>query len=158
MLPGVIARNSRFVVLAALVGALASLSACGSKQQAGPDNIVVAGQRLQGNWRLTAFTPEATLDAPLQGLLQAQLGRMTVSFSGSNYTAAGTGFNVSGRFQIQSAEGDFFSSTFYDQTGVAYRTSGQFDGKLFRFHSYDAPWRGQGILERSPGALAMVIR
>lgn len=137
-------------MLAAVVGAASALSACGSKQQTGPDKVLVAGQRLQGNWRLTAFTPEGTLDIPLQGLLQAQIGHMTVSFTGSNYTAAGTGFNVSGRFQIQSAEGDFFSGTFFDQTGVGYRTSGQFDGKLFRFHSYDAPWRGQGILERSP--------
>jgi hypothetical protein len=33
---------------------------------------------------------------------------------------------------------------------VAYRVSGQFDGTLFRFRSYDAPWRGQGTLERLP--------
>ena len=77
-------------------------------------------------------------------------GTMTFNSSGqlTSPTTPITGINITGRFQIQSAEGDFFQGTLFDQTGVGYRTSGQFDGKLFRFHSYDAPWRGDGILER----------
>lgn len=140
--------NARFFLAVAVIGGASLLSACGSKQKSGPDSIVVAGQRLQGQWRVTAFTPESALDPPLQGLLQAELGQMTVTFTGSNYNAVGPGMNITGRFQIQSAEGDFLNGTFFDQTGVGYRTSGQFDGKLFRFHAYDTPWRGQGILER----------
>jgi len=140
--------KARLFLAVAVMGGASLLSACGSKQKSGPDTIVVAGQRLQGQWRVTAFTPEAALDPPLQGLLQAELGQMTVTFTGSNYRAVGPGIDINSRYQIQSAEGDFLNGTFYDQTGVPYRISGQFDGKLLRFHAYDSTWRGQGILER----------
>ena len=74
---------------------------------------------------------------------------MLVTFSASDYTAVGPGINVTGRLTIQSAEGDFLSGTFFDQTGVGYRISGQFDGMLFRFHTYEAPGRGEGTLVRA---------
>jgi hypothetical protein len=127
-----------------------ALTACGSKQSSGPDSVVVATQRLQGKWRVQTFNPEAQLEAPLQGLLSAELGQMTVTFTGSDYAAVGPGINITGRFQLQTAGNDLVSGSFFDSTGVAYRVSGQFDGSLFRFHSYDAPWRGEGTLERAP--------
>jgi hypothetical protein len=138
------------LVFALIFGVSGALSACGSKQSAGPDGIAVATQRLQGRWQVKTFVPEAQLEAPLQGLLNAELGQMTVTFTGGDYTAVGPGINVSGRFQMQSAQGDLLSGSFYDSTGVAYRVSGQFDGAIFRFRSYDAPWRGEGTLERMP--------
>jgi hypothetical protein len=109
---------------------------------------MVATQRLQGKWRVQTFVPEAQLEAPLQGLLAAELGQLTLTFTGSDYNAVGPGINVTGRFQLQTAEGELLSGSFIDSTGVAYRVSGQFDGQLFRFRSYDSPWRGQGTLER----------
>jgi hypothetical protein len=136
-----------------LVFALASggvLGACGSKQGTGTDGIVVATQRLQGKWRVQTFVPEAQLEAPLQSLLSAELGQLTVTFTGSDYTAVGPGINITGRFELQSAQNDLLSASFFDSTGVAYRVSGQFDGARFRFRSYDAPWRGEGSLERAP--------
>jgi hypothetical protein len=111
--------------------------------------MLIANQRLQGRWRLQTFTPEAALEAPLQGLLSAELGQLVLTFTGSDYTAVGPGINLSGRFTIQSAENDFLNGTFYDQTGVGYRISGQFDGALFRFHAYDSPWLGSGTLQRA---------
>lgn len=110
--------------------------------------MLVAGQRLQGTWRVQSFTPESPLEAPLQSLLNAELGQLTVTFTGSNYSAVGPGIDISGRFEIQNAGGDILSGTFYDQTGVAYRVSGQFDGPRFLFHSYDSPWLGSGVLQR----------
>lgn len=109
---------------------------------------MVAAQRLQGQWRVQSFVPESALEPPLQGLLNAQLGQLTVTFTGSDYTAIGPGINVSGRYQLQTAANDLVSASFIDSTGVAYRVSGRFDGPLFRFHSYDSPWRGDGVLER----------
>lgn len=128
-----------------------TLPACGSKQNSGSDGVVVATQRLQGKWVLKTFVPESQLEAPLQGLLNAELGHLTVTFAGADYTAVGPGINITGRVRIDSAENDLFSGAFIDATGVAYRVSGQFDGAIFRFRSYDAPWRGQGTLERAPG-------
>lgn len=110
---------------------------------------MVATQRLQGKWRVQTFVPETQLEAPLQGLLNSQLGQMTLTFTGSDYAAAGPGINFTGRFQLQSAEGELLNGSFIDSTGVAYRVSGQFDGALFRFRSYDSPWRGEGTLERA---------
>jgi hypothetical protein len=127
-----------------------SLPGCGPKQGGGgSDGIIVATQRLQGKWRVQTFVPEAQLEAPLQGLLAAELGQLTLTFTGSDYNAVGPGINVTGRFQLQTAEGELLSGSFIDSTGVAYRVSGQFEGQLFRFRSYDSPWRGQGTLERA---------
>lgn len=97
---------------------------------------------------MQTFVPEAQLEAPLQGLLNAELGQLTVTFTGTDYTAVGPGINIAGRYQLQSAANDLLSASFIDSSGVAYRVSGQFDGALFRFRSYDAPWRGTGTLER----------
>jgi hypothetical protein len=89
------------------------------------------------------------MEAPLQGLLNAQMGTMIVTILGSEYRAEGTAINLSGRFQILSAEGELLSGTLYDSTGVPYRISGQFrDRGVFEFRSLDAPWRGTGALER----------
>jgi hypothetical protein len=125
------------------------LPACGPKQSSGNDGVLAATQRLQGKWRVTTFVPEAQLEAPLQGLLNAELGQLTVTFTGSDYTAVGPGINISGRYELQTAANDLVSASFIDSTGVAYRVSGRFDGPLFRFHSYDSPWRGDGTLERA---------
>jgi hypothetical protein len=143
-----IARHRVLVLAFALLGG--AVSACGSKQSGGgPSGVLVATQRLQGNWRVVAFVPEAQLEVPLQGLLNAELGQLTVSFNGSNYTAVGPGINVSGRYQLDTAEGELLSGSFFDSTGVAYHLSGQFQGTQFGFRSYDSPWRGTGTLQRA---------
>ena len=126
-----------------------SVLGCGSKQGAAADPVISATERLQGRWKVRSFTPEAQLDAPLQGFLNAQLGALIVTFTGADYVASGPGIDVSGRFKIWSAGNDQLSGTVYDQTNVAYRISGQFQGPLFQFRSFDPPWRGQGELARA---------
>ncbi|HET9959381.1 MAG TPA: hypothetical protein VFQ61_33050 [Polyangiaceae bacterium] len=137
------------LLLATVAGTTVS---CQRQASRGPDKVLVAGQRLQGTWVLVSFKPEKPLEAPLQGLLDAQMRMLRISFDNSSYKAVGVGLNVQGRFQVLSAEGDLFSGTMYDPTGVGYRVSGQFDGQQFHFASYDAPWRGTGLMERTAAA------
>ena len=124
------------------------LPACGSKQKQA-DAVVQVNQRLTGKWLLRNFTPEQPLEAPLQSLLAVQFGSMTVQFDGQNLYAAGPGVNVTRRYQITEAGGDVMSAMVYEQTGVWYRVSAQFQGNLLHFRGLDAPWRGTGVLERT---------
>lgn len=128
--------------------ALAFTAGCGPKQAETPDSIASATQRLQGSWKIQSFAPESALEPPLQSLLNAQLGAMTITFHGDAFSAEGPGMNFNGNFKIWSATFDALSGTIYDQTGVAYRVSGQFEGPAFSFRSYDSPWKGQGKLVR----------
>jgi len=125
-----------------------SLSGCGSGQATGRDQLVVVSQRLSGSWRVQTFTPEQQLEAPLQGLLNAELGQLVITFAGDSYTAKGPGIDLAGRFQLQSGGGDLLEGLFYDSTGVGYRISGRFDGPVLNFRSYDSPWRGSGTMVR----------
>ncbi len=110
--------------------------------------LVATEQRLQGDWRVTAFTPESALEAPLQGLLNAQLGGMTVSFTGPQYRATGPGLDIQSRVELKTSGNDLFDGVLYDSTGVGYRVSGQFEGATVRFRSYESAWRGTGTLQR----------
>lgn len=125
-----------------------ALSACGGSQGAATDPTALAGQRLQGSWRVQSFTPEATLEPPLRSLLNAQLGALTVVFEGETFAATGPGVTMNGRVQILSAQGELLTGTLFDATGVGYRVAGQFQGSTFHFRSHDAPWRGTGVLQR----------
>lgn len=127
------------------------VAGCGgsSAPAASPDAIATATQRLQGTWRVESFTPESPLEAPLQGLLNAQLGALTISFDGDQFSATGPGVTMTGQFKVWSATLDQLTGTIYDATGVAYRVAGQFVGaNAFEFRSFDNPWKGQGRLVR----------
>jgi hypothetical protein len=127
-----------------------SLLACGGSQGSAADPAAAASQRLQGNWRLSSFQPSLAMEEPLKGLLDAQMQALTLSFSGGEYSAVGPGVNTSGRYQIESAQGDSLSGRVYDRAGAGYGVSGQFVGSQFRFTSEDSPWAGFGVLERAP--------
>lgn len=108
-----------------------------------------AQQRLQGSWQLLGFQPFLNLEAPLQGLLDAQLKTLTVSFEQGSFSAAGPGVDTSGRYEITSASGDSLTGRVYDRAGAGYGITGQFVGTQFRFTSTDTPWAGNGVLERA---------
>lgn len=140
------------IALAALLALVACLGgpACGSKQEAPPNPTAAASATLGGNWRLVSFAPEKPLGEPFQGLLEAQLKALTVTFRGDQYFAAGPGVNLQGRFQVTSAIGDQFSATLYDPEGIAYPISGRFRGSELDFQSHNERWRGTGVLARAP--------
>ncbi len=132
----------------AMAGVCAGSSACGPKPSQGRDQLIVVNERLGGSWRVQTFTPEQALELPLQGLLNAELGQLIITFGNGSYTAKGPGIDINGRFQLTGGGGDLLEGVFYDSTGVGYRISGQFDGAVLRFRSYDAPWRGSGTMVR----------
>jgi len=140
----------RFVVVA-LFGALGGV-ACGSRREAPPSPTAETQKNLGGNWRLLSFTPLKPLEQPFQGLLDAQLKALTVTFRGDQYFAAGPGVNLQGRYQVTSAIGDQFSATLFDPDGVAYPVSARFRGTELDFQSHNERWRGSGVLARAAAA------
>jgi hypothetical protein len=125
-------------------------SACGGSSGSQVDNPAgVANQRLQGSWQLLGFQPSLELEAPLQGLLDAQLKTLTITFANGQFTASGPGVDTSGRYEISNASGDSLSGRVYDRAGAGYGITGQFIGTQFRFTSTDTPWAGSGVLERT---------
>jgi hypothetical protein len=137
--------NSFAVVVLFGVSALA----CGSKQQTPPNPTAQTAQSLAGTWKLSSFTPEKPLEQPFQGLVDAQLKALTVSFQGDQYFAAGPGVNLQGRFEVTSALGDTFQATLFDPDGVAYPVAGRFRGAELDFQSQNERWRGTGVLTRA---------
>ena len=144
------ARTRFFLAALAVVVFCLGGAACSSKQEAPPNPTAVASANLGGNWRLVSFSPEKPLEQPFQGLLDAQLKSLTVSFRGDQYFASGPGVNLQGRFQVTSAIGDQFSATLFDPEGIAYPVSGRFRGNELDFQSHNERWRGAGVLSRAP--------
>jgi hypothetical protein len=129
---------------------VASLSvACGGGGAAANPSQA-ANQRLQGNWHLLSFRPNLALEAPLQGLLDAQLKTLTITFTAGQFTASGPGVDSAGRYEITDASGDSLTGRIYDRAGAGYGITGQFVGTQFQFTSTDPPWAGMGALERAP--------
>jgi hypothetical protein len=130
-----------------------STLACGSKQQAPPPSPTAETlQQLGGTWKLSSFVPEKPLEQPFQGLVDAQMKALTVSFRGDQYFAAGPGVNLQGRFQVTTAIGETFQATLFDPDGVPYPIAGRFRGANIDFQSQNERWRGSGVLTRAPAA------
>ena len=107
-----------------------------------------AAQRLEGNWQLLGFQPSLELEAPLKGLLDAQLKTLSINFGAGQFTAVGPGVDTGGRYEITTASGDTLGGRVYDRAGAGYGITGEFVGTQFRFTSTDTPWAGSGVLER----------
>jgi len=140
--------NRRAWLLVAVSG---WLLACGGSQQASQstDPSAVASQRLQGDWHLVGFAPSLELEAPLKGLLDAQLQTLKVTFANGQFTATGPGVETGGRYEITDASGDSLNGRVYDRAGAGYGITGQFVGNQFRFNSTDSPWAGSGVIDRA---------
>ncbi len=127
-----------------------ALAGCGGGQSSQASNpSAVASQRLQGAWHLVGFAPSLELEAPLKGLLDAQLQTLNITFTANEFTATGPGVDTGGRYEITDASGDSLTGRVYDRAGAGYGITGQFVGTQFRFTSTDSPWAGTGVLERA---------
>lgn len=135
-----------WVVCVALAAPLAS--GCGAAQTQA-SKVASANQRLSASWRLQSFAPVVPLDLPLQTVLNAEIGTLVVTFNQGQFTAAGPGVNLTGRYEVKSAEGDQLTLMIYDPQGVAHYFTAQFAGNLLHFESTDKPWAGYGALEHT---------
>ena len=127
------------------------LLACGGSSSGGggaASPTAQAAQRLEGNWQLLGFQPSLELEAPLKGLLDAQLKTLSINFSAGKFSATGPGVDTGGRYEITTASGDMLGGRVYDRAGAGYGITGEFVGTQFRFTSTDTPWAGSGVLER----------
>ena len=93
--------------------------------------------------------PELALDLPLQAVLSAETGTLTVTFGSGQYTAAGPGVNLTGRYQVVSAQGEQLELVLFDPDNLPHHFSAQFLGNELSFHSADKPWKGDGKLQRN---------
>jgi hypothetical protein len=126
-----------------------ALAACGGAGAPASTPAAAAMQRLQGDWQLIEFHPSLALEAPLQGLLDAQLKSLTITFQSGEFKASGPGVDAGGRYEITSATGDSLTGRIYDRAGAGYGITGQFFGPQFNFNCGDAPWTGSGVLTRA---------
>ncbi len=140
-------RIGRVLVLGWLLAAGPSATGCAAHSP--PNSVAQANQRLAAAWRLQSFAPVVALDSPLQAVLTAELGTLIVTFNQGQFTAVGSGVNLSGRFDVVSASGDLLTLVLFDPQGVPYHFSAQFAGNLLHFQSNDKPWVGFGALEHT---------
>jgi hypothetical protein len=147
-LRGVVSRFARvLLVVGSVLGAPLAVGCGAGQTQAG--SVANANQRLSASWRLQSFAPVVPLDLPLQAVLGAEVGQLIVTFNQGQFTAVGPGVNMTGRYEVKSAEGDQLTLMVYDPQGVAHYFTAQFAGNLLHFESTDKPWAGYGALEHT---------
>jgi len=145
----------RAAAVRSLFGAALVLSACGSSSSAPPaDAAQIAigdtAARLEGEWVLVEFQPDAPLEPMLATLLQAQMKQLRVRFHAGSMKVEGVGVAADRTYRVTQAAADGFSLTVVDPTNVEYRAIGAFQGNLLSFTSLTDPWRGHGRLQRAP--------
>ena len=142
-------RLSNLILSVSLCLATLTLVACAGGNSR-TSSVAVAQQRLGGSWRLQSFAPIVSLDQPLQAVLGAEIGKLTVTFNQAQFNAVGSGVNLKGRYDVTSAAGEQISLVLSDPENVGFHFTAQFAGNLLHFQSNDKPWVGVGALERSP--------
>jgi hypothetical protein len=130
---------------------VAVLLGCGGSQGSDPvpDDVGRAGERLQGEWVLTAFQPTEQLEPMLATLLVAQIDKLTVTMRAGAMSVRGVGVQADRSYRIVQATEIGFSAEVMDQTGVTYQVTGEFQGLDLAFRVHTAPWQGTGRLHRT---------
>jgi hypothetical protein len=138
-----------------IFGAALALGACSSGSTGSPSNteqaaVTDTSARLEGEWVLVEFQPDATLEPMLATLLQAQMKQLRVKFHAGSMKVDGVGVSAERSYRVTQAAADGFSLSVVDSTGVEYRSTGAFQGNALGFTSLSDPWRGRGRLQRAP--------
>lgn len=132
-------------ILMALV--VLSVTACGSSQPR-VNHVQVMNQRMQGAWLLQSYRPFTSLDAPMAALVNLQLGQMRVTINGAQITAQGPGAQVVRTYSVLEADDRSATIVVSEPTGASVRVWLAIEGNLLTFHPLDAPWGGEGTLQR----------
>jgi hypothetical protein len=112
------------------------------------NDVQQLNQRLQGVWLLQSYRPNVALEAPLLALVNIQFGQMRVTFNGTQLTAQGPALQVARTYQIQEAMDQTATLIVSEPTGVSVRVRVEFRDNLLMFRPLDAPWSGEGSLQR----------
>jgi len=112
------------------------------------NDVQQVNQRLQGVWLLQSYRPDVALEAPLLALVNVQFGQMRVTFNGTRLNAQGPALQVARTFQIQEAMDQTATLIVLDPNGVSNRVRVEFRDNLLMFRPLDAPWSGEGTLQR----------
>jgi hypothetical protein len=112
------------------------------------NDVQQISQRLRGTWLMQSYRPNVALEAPLQGLLNFQLGQMRVTIDNAQLTAEGPGLRVVRTYRIQEVVDETATVVVSEPSGVAVRVWIEFRDNLLTFRPLDAPWSGEGTLKR----------
>jgi len=143
-----VSNKLKLVAIRTLLGIvmLATASCAGSQPHV--NNVQVANQGLQGTWVLKSYRPLMSLDVPLAALVNPQLGQMRVTVQGTQMTVQGPGVQVVRAYQVLQADGVFATIAISAPTGESVRVSISIEGNVLTFRPLDAPWTGEGTLQR----------
>jgi len=143
-----VSNKLKLVAFRALLGfaTLATASCAGGQAQV--NNVQVVNQGLQGVWLLKSYRPLMSFDVPLAALVSPQLGQMRVTVQKAQMTVQGPGVQVVRTYQVLQADGVFATIVISAPTGESVRVSISIEGNLLTFRPLDAPWTGEGTLQR----------
>jgi hypothetical protein len=147
MLVSVTAKTKVALLVTSLLLAVCAGNGCGGSQPAA-NAAQQVNLRLQGNWRLQSYRPTAALEAPLAAVLAIQFGQLRVAVNGSQISAQGPGLQVVRSYTIQEALDQTATLIVSEPTGVSIRVWVEFHDDVLTFRPLDAPWTGEGTLQR----------
>jgi hypothetical protein len=143
----VIAIKNSLRLIAWLLLVPAAIVSCASNPPRVND-VQQYGQRLQGAWLLRSYRPSVGLEAPLQALLNAELGQMRITIDNAQLIAQGPGLQVVRSYRIQEVADQTATIVVSEPSGVSVRVWIEFRDNLLTFRPLDAPWSGEGSLQR----------
>lgn len=144
----VIPSSRALLVAASLLLALPASSGCASNQPRVND-VQQVNLRLQGSWVLRSYRPNVALEAPLAAMLSVQLGQLRVTINGTQIEAQGPALRVVRTYQVQEVVDQTATLVVTEPTGVSVRVWIEFRDNLLTFRPMDAPWNGEGTLQRA---------
>jgi hypothetical protein len=143
----VIHRAKAILVVTLSLLALPAISGCAGNAPRAND-VQQISLRLQGNWLLKSYRPNVTLEAPLAAMLALQTGQLRVSIDPMQIVAQGPGLQVTRSYRIQEVVDQTATVIVSEPTGVSIRVWIDFRDNLLIFRPMDAPWSGEGTLQR----------
>ena len=135
-------------VTKSLVGLLLLAGAACASSPPRVNNVQALTERLQGAWVLQSYRPFTALELPLVALINLQFGQMRVTITGAQISAQGPGVQVVRTYQVLEADDLSATLNVFETTGASVRVRIEIQGNSLSFHPMDAPWSGEGTLQR----------
>jgi hypothetical protein len=148
----VIAIAKQALVFASLWLVISAVGSCASNPPRVND-VQQVNQSLRRAWLLQSYRSTTTLEPLLQALVNAQFEQMRVTINGTQIngtqlTAQGPGVQVVRTYQIQEAADQTATLIVSEPTGASVRVRVEIRDSSLTFRPFDAPWGGEGTLQR----------